>query len=82
MIQKILKGKPVGNFTIRLLPKDAIVDTEDFYDVKIEPSIRRPTKEYSLLMNIRSKNKSNMEKFILNLEDNLEKMISIVEESN
>lgn len=80
--EKILKGKPVGNFTIRLLPKDAIVDTEDFYDVRIEPSIRRPTKEYSLLMNIRSKNKSNMDKFILNLEDNLEKMISIVEDSN
>lgn len=80
--EKILKGKPVGNFTIRLMPKDAIVDTEEFYDVKIEPSLRRPTKEYTLSMNIRSKNKVNIEKFLLNLDKNLETMITIIETSD
>jgi len=67
--EKILGNKPPSHFAIRLLPKDAVIDTEEFYDLKIEPAIRNPTKEYYIVMNIRSKNISNMENVIMLMED-------------
>ena len=80
--EKILGDKPPAHFMIRLLPKDAVVDTEDFYDVKVEPSLRNPTKEYYFSMNIRSKKIEDMEKFLLTLDTKVEAMISAVEASD
>ena len=80
--EKILGNKPPSHFMIRLLPKDAVIDTEDFYDLKIEPAIRNPTKEYFIGMNIRSKNKGDMEKFLLTLDTKLNAMISAIEASD
>ena len=72
-------GEDLSSFSIRLAPKDAIPNQESWFDIAIEPDITNE-KFYHVGVVFRSPDKSKTETFVRDLENNLLKLIKVIEE--
>jgi len=79
---KIFQSKPPSLFSIRILPKDAIIDSAEFYDLRIEPTVHKPHSSYLCRLVFRSKDRKKTEKMILELEKKVQSVIQIIEKEN
>ena len=70
-------------FTIRMVPKDVVIDSEEYYEIKIEPVIHAPNEKYYAYIVFRSATRANTENFTSNIENKLTNLLEIIEhESN
>jgi hypothetical protein len=71
-------GEDLTSFSIRLCPKDAFPNNESWLDVAIEPDIAND-QLYHIGIVFRNPNKDKTEMFVKDLENNLLKLIGIIE---
>ena len=77
-IGKIL-NHDISNYTLRLVPKGQVPSQTEWLDITIEPNIIKPSTTYRVLLIHRSKDKSQMEKFIQSWMENVTNVIKAVE---
>jgi hypothetical protein len=68
----------VSLFSIRLTPKEAVPNAENWFDISIEPDIVDDTL-YHVGVIFRSSDRERTEKFVKNLENNILKLIKVIE---
>jgi len=68
------------SFSVRLAPKNAIINQQSWFDIAIEPDILNE-KLYHVGVVFRNPNRNKTETFVRNLENNLLKLIEVVEGS-
>jgi hypothetical protein len=78
-IDRIIEGKPSSISTLRFIPKDAEANDEDYYDIRVEPLLIKPKKEYFVRILYRNKILGKSEKLLLNANSKLEEIINIIE---
>jgi len=66
-------------FSLRLVPKSRVPDTEDWLDITLEPSVIRPTKTYVISVVYRNAQKARVWSFADTLESNLTRLVELVE---
>jgi len=71
-------GKDLSSFSIRLVPKDAIPNQENWFDIAIEPDVMND-KLYHVGVIFRNPNKGKTERFVKDLENALLRLIGIIE---
>jgi len=71
-------GENLSSFSIRLGPKDANPNQETWLDIAIEPDILNE-QLYHVGVVFRNPSKNNTETFVRDLENNLLKLISVIE---
>ena len=74
---KIL-GEPVSMFSLRLAPKEATPNQDNWFDIAIEPDIINK-KLYHVGVVFRNPSREKTEAFVKSLEDNLTKLIGEIE---
>jgi len=72
-------GKDLSMFSIRLSPKDATPNSENWFDIAIEPDLM-DERLYHVGIVFRNPSKSETETFVSNLEDNIIKLLQAIEE--
>jgi len=72
-------GGNLTTFSVRLAPKDAIPNQENWFDIAIEPDIANE-KLYHVGVVFRNTSKDKTETFVRNLENNLLKLMEVIEE--
>ncbi|MBS3922358.1 MAG: hypothetical protein KGZ37_04325 [Nitrosarchaeum sp.] len=75
----IITGKPSTLVSLRFMPQDGVVDTEDFYDIKIEPVLRNQKSEYFIQILYRNKKQEITEKILLKLEEKIKEIITLID---
>ena len=71
-------GEDLSLFSVRVYPKDAIPNAENWFDIAIEPDILND-KLYHVGVVFRSPDKRKSETFVRNLENNILKLIKVIE---
>ena len=71
-------GKDLSSFSIRLAPKDAIPNQENWFDIVIEPDVMND-KLYHAGIVFRNPNKGKTERFVKDLENTLLRLIRTIE---
>lgn len=71
-------GENLSTFSIRFGPKDAVPNSDSWFDIAIEPDII-DAKLYHVGVVFRSPDRGRTETFVRNLENNLLKLIGIIE---
>lgn len=72
-------GENLTSFSIRLAPKDAIPNQENWFDIAIEPDITSE-KIYHVGVVFRNQERGKTETFVRDLENNMLKLIKVIEE--
>jgi len=72
-------GEDLSSFSIRISPKDAIPNQESWFDIAIEPDIASE-KFYHVGVVFRSPDRGKTETFVRDLENNLLKLLKVIEE--
>ncbi len=78
---KIMESKSTLS-TVKIVPRDTEIDSEDYYDIVVEPLIPRPHKAYALSVVYRSKDGKKTETFTSLLDAKIESIIKAIEKSN
>ena len=72
-------GENLSSFSVRLTPKDAIPNNENWFDIAIEPDLLNE-KLYHVGVMFRSPDATKTETFVRDLENILLKLLQIIEE--
>jgi hypothetical protein len=72
-------GEPVGIYAVAFTPKGRPPSASEWFDIRIEPHIRLPTREYDLTIVYRSQNSDKVLKFFKELESSIIGVIRILE---
>jgi hypothetical protein len=75
---KIL-GENISNYTLRLVPRGRIPNQTEWFEIKIEPDVIKPTSDYVVSVIYRSKDKSAVERFTQDLTQKMTSIIDIIE---
>lgn len=76
---KILNDKPASLISLRFLPKDGVVDTENFFDIKIEPLLQAAKNEYYVSFMYRNAKQEKSEKLLVNHENKIKEIMNLIE---
>jgi hypothetical protein len=71
-------GEDVSLFSIRLMPRGAIPNAENWFDIYIEPDILDETL-YHVGVTFRNADREKTERFVSNLENNILRLIEVIE---
>ncbi len=73
-----LLGEDLTSFTIRLAPKNAVPDGENWFDIAIEPDVT-DERSYHVGVVFRNSDKEKTERFVRDLENKILELIRIIE---
>jgi len=76
---KLFNEKPSAVIGIRLVPSDGNIDTEDYYDVRLEALLRNMKDQYFLSFVYRNKDQEKSEKMFVNAESKISELLKLVE---
>ena len=76
---KLFNEKPSAVLGIRLVPSDGNIDTENYYDIRLEALLRNMKDEYFLSFVYRNKDQEKSEKMFLNAESKISELLKLVE---
>jgi len=81
VIQKVgeILGEDVGIYSVAFSPKGKIPSHSEWFDVRIEPHVRLPTREYDFTIIYRSRDGEKILKFFKELESTMSNIIKILE---
>jgi len=72
-------GENLSSFSVRLIPKDAILNDENWFDIAIEPDLLNE-KLYHVGVVFRSPDATKTETFVRDLDNTLLKLLEVIEE--
>jgi hypothetical protein len=76
---KLFNEKPSSMLGIRLVPSDGCIDTENYYDIRLEPFLRNAKDQYFLNFLYRNKDASKSEKLFANVESKISEILKLIE---
>lgn len=68
-------GAPVADYQVRVSPRDVSVDSPDFFDVIIEPSLQQTPNGFKIVIIFRHTNSDRVVKFAQALEKNVRQLL-------
>lgn len=80
-IDKIIDGKPSMQMSIRLMPKDMLLDTEDYHEIRIEPLLRTPKDAYFFEIIFRSSDQKKTQGILFKLEEKIKEIMTVIEQN-
>jgi len=69
----------VGSFSITLAPKEVLPTDRKWFDIRIEPRITKPTKEYFVHLVFRNRDIKDVLDFSNSMESTIRRLLSVVE---
>lgn len=79
--EKII-GVPIGNYIVSLIHKDTVTTDKNWLNIRIEPRLTKPTKEYYVNVVFRDVKPSKVLEFTNSLESVIVKLLSEIESEN
>ena len=75
-------GVPVSNFILTLIPSEALPTDRSWFDIRIEPRLTKPTREYFIHVVFRDKNMKKVLDFSKEVNSTIIKLLSTLEEGS
>lgn len=72
-------GSDSSLFTIRIVPKDVVIDQENYYEARIEPLVVQQDSTYYFYLIFRNKERAIVEDFTRNLNNKISSLVEIIE---
>jgi hypothetical protein len=77
-VSKVL-GEEVGVYSIAFAPTKGLPTSSEWFDIRIQPLVRLPTREYEFTVIYRSKSRDRVQSFLKGVEPTLSSIFEVIE---